>query len=220
MELYILIAIILFFIVILVTFWWFNQKLITLTEFRKIMEKSKDKPFDFIQDRKKEDKKDEKEPYVRLTWDEYFAEVTKVVGGRSTCDRGRSGAVITKNNRILSTGYVGSPSGLPHCDDVGHEFKKIIHKDGTVSNHCVRTSHAEQNAMVQAARYGIAIEGATMYCSMTPCYTCAKMIINAGIRRVVALKDYHDSEDTKRVFEEAGIDLEILDKKVEEYDQQ
>lgn len=218
MELYILITIILLFVAILATLWWFNQKFKTLVELKKSPVKVEEKSFDSTQD-KKEEKKEE-EPYVRWTWDEYFIEVTKVVGGRGTCDRGRSGAVITKNNRILSTGYVGSPCGLPHCDDVGHEFKKTIHDDGSVSNHCVRTTHAELNAIVQAARHGISIEGGTMYCKMVPCYTCAKVIINAGIKRVVAQKDYHTSEDSKRVFEEAGIDLEILDRNVEDYGQQ
>ncbi|MFC1656491.1 cytidine/deoxycytidylate deaminase family protein [Patescibacteria group bacterium] len=161
-----------------------------------------------------------KEPYVRWTWDEYFIEVVKVVGGRSTCDRGRSGCVITKNNRILCTGYIGSPSGIDHCDDIGHEFKKTIHEDGSISNHCVRTSHAEQNAIVQAARYGTSIDGSTIYVNMTPCYTCAKMIISAGIKRVVARKDYHAAEDSKRIFEEAGIDFEIVEKGVLEYSKQ
>lgn len=101
--------------------------------------------------------------YVRPSWDEYFMEIASTVAKRATCDRGRSGCIIVKNRQILVTGYVGSPRGLPHCDDVGHLFKKTIHEDGSVTNHCVRTVHAEQNAITQAARLGIALEGGTLY---------------------------------------------------------
>ncbi len=153
----------------------------------------------------------------RPTWDEYFMEICRVVGNRATCDRGKSGAVIVKDKRIIATGYVGSPVGLPHCDEIGHEFKDTIHADGTITKHCLRTAHAEQNAICQAAKFGIAIDGSTIYCKMTPCYTCAKMMINAGIKRVVADKDYHAGDDTKRVFKEAGIQFEIVDNKVTEY---
>ena len=155
--------------------------------------------------------------YRRYTWDEYFMAVCDTVGGRGTCDRGRSGAVIVKDKRIVSTGYVGSPVGLPHCDEVGHEFKDTVHEDGRVSKHCVRTSHAEQNAICQAARFGVSIDGGTLYCKMTPCYTCAKMIINCGIKRVVAQKDYHAGDDTKRIFREAGIQFDIQDDTLEVY---
>jgi dCMP deaminase len=154
----------------------------------------------------------------RPSWDDYFIEVVKTVAKRATCDRGRSGAIIVKDKRILATGYVGSPTGLPHCDDIGHQFKKVLHEDGSVTNHCVRTVHAEQNAICQAARYGVAINGATMYCTMLPCYTCAKMIINAGIKRVVCIKDYHAGKETKEIFAQAGIALTIMDKEVMKYD--
>jgi len=143
--------------------------------------------------------------------------VCDTVGGRGTCDRGRSGAIIVRDRRIISTGYVGSPAGLKHCDEIGHEFKDTVHEDGHVSKHCVRTIHAEQNAICQAARFGVSIDGGTLYCKMTPCYTCAKMIINVGIKRVVAQKDYHAGDDTKRVFKEAGIQFDILDDTLEEY---
>ncbi len=218
MEIIILVSILLFFVIVLGSIWWFNQKIKKLTERRvsiPINPDEKKEQLDTIHANEVPE-----EPYIRWTWDEYFIELVQVVGGRSTCDRGRSGAVITKNNRILSTGYVGSPAGLEHCDDIGHEFKKTVHGDGKISNHCVRTAHAEQNAIVQAARYGIVIDGSTLYCNMVPCYICAKLIINAGIKRVVARKDYHAADDTKRVFEEASIDFEILDKSVEEYGKQ
>ncbi len=153
----------------------------------------------------------------RLSWDEYFFQICEAVANRATCDRGKSGAVITKDKRILSTGYVGSPIGLPHCDEVGHEFKDTVHEDGRITKHCVRTSHAEQNAICQAARFGISIDGGTLYCTMTPCYACAKMIINSGIVRVVVRQDYQASAESRRIFEEAGIKFEILDDKVKEY---
>ncbi len=156
----------------------------------------------------------------RPSWDDYFMEITRTVARRSTCDRGRSGALIVKNKRILTTGYVGAPAGLPHCDEVGHQLREVLHEDGTRSKHCLRTVHAEQNAIVQAARFGISIEGATIYCTMTPCYTCAKMIINAGIKRVVCEKDYHASRDTKEIFKKAGIELVIKNHEVEKYDDQ
>jgi len=158
--------------------------------------------------------------YERPSWDEYFLKVSDVVAERATCDRGRSGCVIAKDKRILTTGYVGAPAGLPHCDEVGHEMKEVTHEDGSSSNHCVRTTHAEQNAIVQAARLGVSVEGATLYCKMTPCYTCAKMIVNAGIERVVCRKDYHASDATKRIFQKAGVALEIMEEEVEDYENQ
>lgn len=153
---------------------------------------------------------EEKDIYKRPSWDEYFLQMAEMIGSRGTCDRGRAGAVITKDKRILSTGYVGSPVGLPHCDEVGHEMHTVTGEDGTVSRHCIRTAHAEQNAINNAARIGIAIEGGTMYCKMIPCYKCGQSIINAGISRVVALKDYHGANRTKEIFKEAGIEYEIL----------
>ena len=153
----------------------------------------------------------------RPPWDEYFMEICKTVGSRATCDRGKAGAVIVKNKRILSTGYVGSPVGLPHCQEVGHEFIQRINEDGTVSKHCIRTSHAEANAIVQAARHGISIDGSTLYCKMAPCYDCAKLIINAGIKRVVAEMDYHGSTNSKRIFKQAGVKLEIMHNIITKY---
>ena len=97
---------------------------------------------------------------------------------------------------------------------------KVINDDGTESEHCIRTAHAEQNAIVQAARFGVALEGATLYCKMVVCHVCAKMAISAGITRIVAQRDYHASERTKEMFEKAGIKLDIIDKRVEEYARQ
>ena len=156
----------------------------------------------------------------RPGWDEYFMEVCRAIAKRATCDRGKSGCVIAKDCQILATGYVGSPSGLPHCDDVGHDLKKMLHDDGSVTMHCVRTVHAEQNAICQAARRGVAIDGATVYCKMTPCRTCAMMLINCGIKRIVCEKKYHAGAESEAMFKTAGIALEYVDESVERYDNQ
>jgi len=156
---------------------------------------------------------------TRLNWDEYFMKIVDAVSGRSTCDRGRSGSVIVKGRRILTTGYGGAPTGLPHCDDVGHEMKDVMHEDGSISKHCVRTTHAEMNAILQAAKYGTSIDEATIYCSMEPCYNCAKAIINSGIKKVVARKKYHEAEDSRRIFKEAGLELVVINDEMEIYDE-
>jgi dCMP deaminase len=157
---------------------------------------------------------------LRPSWDEYFLEISRTVATRATCDRGRSGCVIVKDRQILVTGYVGAPRGLPHCDDVGHQMKKMVHEDGSVTQHCVRTVHAEQNAITQAARLGISIENATLYCKMTPCRTCAMLIINCGISRVVCEKKYHAGAESEEMFKVAGIKLEFIEEVVEKYDNQ
>lgn len=161
--------------------------------------------------------KDMKDVHKRPSWDEYFMSVVEVVGTRSTCDRGRSGCIIVKDKRILTTGYTGAPPGIAHCDDVGHEMHTVTNEDGSVTKHCIRTTHNEQNAIVQAARFGVNLNGATLYCKMTPCYICAKLIITAGIQRVVAQKDYHASKRSKEIFKEAGIELEIIKEETEIY---
>jgi len=155
--------------------------------------------------------------YKRPTWDEYFMEVMDAVSKRATCDRGRSGCVIAKDNVTLSTGYVGAPAGCPHCDESGHLMKKMIHDDGHISEHCKRTAHAEANAICQAAKNGIAIKGATVYCRMTPCRDCAMLIINSGIAKVVAQRDYHDSAESKEMFKLADVALQILDPETQKY---
>jgi len=157
---------------------------------------------------------------TRPSWDEYFLGIAREVAKRATCNRGKNGCVVVRDKRILTTGYVGSPSGLPHCDDVGHMLRDVIHPDGSISKHCVRTIHAEQNAICQAARFGISLEGATLYCKMEPCFTCAKLIVNVGIKRVVCEKRYHDGKDTRELFKEAGIKFDVLSDEVEEYEGQ
>ncbi len=156
----------------------------------------------------------------RISWDQYFVELMNTVAKRATCDRGRSGCVIVRDKRIVSTGYVGSPPGLPHCDDVGHLMKEVIDEDGTVRKHCVRTIHAEQNAICQAAKHGIPIEGSTLYCRMEPCRVCAMLIISAGIIKVVAQKRYHAAQDTRTMFREAGVELVVVEDELETYTDQ
>ena len=160
------------------------------------------------------------EKYVRPSWDEYFSNMVDAVATRATCDRGRAGCVIVKDKQILVTGYVGSPKGSPHCDDVGHLFKKVIHEDGKITQHCVRTVHAEQNAITQAARRGIALEGSTLYVRMTPCRTCTMLIINTGIERVVCQMKYHAGEESEVMFKEAGIQLDFLSEELLTYEGQ
>jgi len=158
--------------------------------------------------------------HIRPTWDEYFMELANSAAKRATCDRGRSGCIIVRNKQVLVTGYVGSPMGLPHCDDVGHLLKKVTHEDGKVTQHCVRTVHAEQNAICQAARLGISLEGGTLYCRMTPCRTCAMLIINCGISRVVCQRKYHAGTESEGIFRKAGVELDFFNNEVEYYDNQ
>lgn len=122
----------------------------------------------------------------------YFLDLCTVVASRSTCPRASVGAILVKNKHILATGYNGSPMGADHCSDVGCEVE---------GEHCIRTVHAEANAIAQAALHGVSVKGATMYCTHAPCYTCAKLMINSGIVRVIALKDYHASKRSKDLFQ-------------------
>ena len=139
-------------------------------------------------------------PRQRPTWDEYFLDIAFSVAERSTCDRAHVGAVLVRDKRILATGYNGSPAGLPHCDEVGHLM---------VDGHCVRTLHAEQNAIIQCALHGVSSEGATAYVTHQPCLTCAKMLINAGIERVVYAGSYLDT-NSRLFLAEAHVRLEHL----------
>ena len=155
--------------------------------------------------------------YIRPSWDDYFMEVAEAISKRGTCDRGRSGCVIAKDNQLLVTGYVGSPAGFPHCDEVGHQMKKLIHEDGSITEHCVRTVHAEQNAITQAARRGVSIEGATVYARMTPCRVCAMLLINAGVKRICCERKYHAGAESEQMFRKAKIKLEYKFDEVQKY---
>jgi dCMP deaminase len=156
---------------------------------------------------------------VRPSWEEYWMKMVDAAAERGTCDRGKSGAVLvdSHNNRVLSTGYVGAPRGLPHCDDVGHLIRSVTYEDGSVHHSCVRTAHAERNAIVQAACTGVAIEGATLYCTMEPCISCATDIINAKIVKVVAKFLYHGGELTREWFKVAGVELKVLNQNLATY---
>lgn len=123
----------------------------------------------------------------RPNWHEYFAEITKVVATRTTCDRGiKKGCVIVKDNRILATGYAGSPPGMGHCNEIGHLM---------VKGHCLRTIHAERNALNFAAKYGVSVDGATAYVTDSPCYHCSKDLVAAGIKTIIILNnEYHSNE--------------------------
>jgi len=130
-------------------------------------------------------------PADRPSWDEYFLEIARTVASRSTCLRRRVGAVLVRDKRILATGYNGAPSGLPHCAEVGCLRERLGIAAGERHEMC-RGSHAEQNVLVQAARYGIAVEGATLYCTNEPCSICTKLLINAGIKEIVYENPYPD----------------------------
>ena len=128
---------------------------------------------------------------ARPSWDEYFMEITRLVVSRSTCLRRQVGAIIVKDKKILATGYNGAPSGLPHCLEQGCLREQMGIPSGERHELC-RGLHAEQNAIIQAAYYGVSINGATLYCTNLPCIICTKMLINAGIARVVYEQGYAD----------------------------
>mgnify|MGYP000844627040 CR=1 FL=1 len=144
--------------------------------------------------------------HKRPGWDEYFMQVAQVVATRSTCLRRNIGAVIVRDKRILATGYNGAPTGLKHCAEVGCLKDRLNVPSGERQELC-RALHAEQNAIVQAARYGAVIEGASIYSTTEPCSMCAKMIINAGIRRVVYRDPYPDAL-SRDLLSEAGVAVE------------
>ena len=156
----------------------------------------------------------------RPPWDDYFLDLVSQVASRATCDRGRSGCVVVRDKRIICTGYVGSPPGLAHCDEVGHLLKQVVDEDGTVRKHCVRTIHAEQNAICQAARHGLSLEGTTLYCTMEPCRSCAMLILSVGIHRVVARRLYHAAGESREMLAAGGVELFVAEEVVEEYGDQ
>ncbi|MGC4113648.1 MAG: cytidine/deoxycytidylate deaminase family protein [Myxococcales bacterium] len=134
----------------------------------------------------------------RNDWDLYFMEIARVVASRATCDRKHVGAVIVRDRTILSTGYNGSIRGLPHCDEVGHMME---------NGHCVATIHAEANAILQAAKNGVAIDKSEIFITASPCWPCFKLIANAGIKRIVFGEFYRD----ERIFEYAQkLEMELV----------
>lgn len=142
----------------------------------------------------------------RPSWDQYFMEVALVVAKRSTCRRHQIGAIVVKDKRILATGYNGAPMGLPHCIDIGCLRDQLGIASGERHEIC-RGLHAEQNAIAQCAFHGIAVKGGTLYCTHQPCILCAKLIINAGISRVVYLHGYPD-QFARETLEAANVETE------------
>ncbi len=140
----------------------------------------------------------------RPSWDAYFMQIAHLVATRATCPRRSVGALIVKDRHILATGYNGAPSGLPHCPEDGgiNDWPKGCLRAG----HCIRSLHAEQNALLQAAKFGISCDGATMYVTCQPCNACAKMVINGGISRVIYEGDYPD-EFSKELFRESNMEV-------------
>lgn len=140
------------------------------------------------------------EKCYRPNWDDYFMAITRIVALRGTCDRLRSGAILVKKNRIISTGYNGSPPGLPHCDEVGHLLEE---------GHCIRTIHSEHNAILQAATAnGVNTDGSTMYTKYNPCLHCSKYVIAAGVKRVVIGKLYR-GEKAVEYLKAAGLQIDF-----------
>ncbi len=142
----------------------------------------------------------------RPTWDQYFIEITHLVSTRSTCMRRKVGALLVKDRNILATGYNGAPSGIRHCEEVGCLREQMNVPSGERHELC-RGLHAEQNAIIQAARHGINIEGSTLYCTTMPCIICTKMLINAGIRRIVYNEGYSDQLASQMLEE---VDIEVV----------
>lgn len=138
----------------------------------------------------------------RIPWDQYFMAQSLLISTRSTCTRLAVGATIVRNKRVISGGYNGSVSGDVHCSDEGCKV---------VDGHCVRTVHAEANAILQCAKFGASTEGADIYVSYFPCLQCTKMIIQAGIKNVYYLHDYRTSEYAKELISHAGISIKKVD---------
>jgi len=134
----------------------------------------------------------------RPDWDEYFLKLAMLASERATCPRMHCGCVLVKNKNVIATGYNGSIPGDDHCEDAGCMM---------VDNHCVRTVHAEMNALIQAARRGHAVEGASAYITNMPCTTCSKALITAGVKRVVVFSDYHDTL-AESFFSKAGVKID------------
>ena len=147
------------------------------------------------------------EKMKRPTWDEYFMEMAELTAKRSTCMRRSVGAVIVKDKRAIATGYNGAPKGIRHCEDRGGCLRQKLGVPSGQRHELCMALHAEQNAIIQAAKLGVSIDGATLYCTHQPCSVCAKMIINAGIQRVVYQEGYPD-DFSLAIFKEAGVRLE------------
>ncbi len=147
---------------------------------------------------------------TRISWDEYFMEMAKLAAKRSTCLRRQVGAVIVQDKHVVATGYNGAPKGIPHCAEMGGCYREQNNIPSGERHELCRALHAEQNAIIQAATYSQGIEGATMYITHQPCVICAKMIINAGIERIVVNEGYPDQMAVD-ILEEAGLKIVKID---------
>lgn len=145
----------------------------------------------------------------RPSWDEYFMQMAELTAQRSTCLRRQVGAIIVKEKHIIATGYNGAPKGLPHCEELGGCLREKLEIPSGERHELCRALHAEQNAIIQAATLGQSIEGATIYITHQPCIICAKMIINAGISRIVIKRGYPD-EMSRGMLREAGLKVELI----------
>ncbi len=145
----------------------------------------------------------------RPSWDEYFMKMAQLAASRSTCLRRQVGAVIVKDRHVIATGYNGAPKGLPHCADIGGCLREQLGVPSGERHELCRALHAEQNAIIQAATLAQSIEGATIYVTNQPCSICAKMIINAGIERIVVEDGYPDKM-AQDMLREAGLAIEML----------
>lgn len=145
----------------------------------------------------------------RPSWDEYFMQMAELTAQRSTCLRRQVGAIIVKEKHIIATGYNGAPKGLPHCEELGGCLREKLEIPSGERHELCRALHAEQNAIIQAATLGQSIEGATIYITHQPCIICAKMIINAGISRIVIRRGYPD-EMSRGMLREAGLKVELI----------
>lgn len=148
---------------------------------------------------------------TRPSWDEYFIKIAALVSERSTCLRHHVGAIIVKERRVLTTGYNGAPAGTRDCLELGCLRNELKIPSGERHEIC-RAIHAEQNAIIQAGKYGENVQGGTIYCTHSPCIICAKMIINAGIKRFVTYGNYPDIGGVKELLKEAGVELFVIDK--------
>jgi len=147
----------------------------------------------------------------RPSWDEYFIKIAVLVSERSTCLRHHVGAIIVKDRRVLTTGYNGAPAGTKDCLELGCLRNELNIPSGERHEIC-RAIHGEQNAIIQAAKYGQDIQGSTMYCTHSPCIICAKMIINAGIKKIVTYGNYPDIGGVQDLLKEAGVELIKVDR--------
>jgi len=155
---------------------------------------------------------------MKPNWDEYFLNFLDIIAKRATCDRGYNSALIVdSDNQIVASGYVGSPSKMPECNEAGHDFYTMIY-NGKETKHCRRTSHAEMNAIAQAAKRGVSTNNCKIYVKMVPCWECAKLLVTCGIKKIICQYDYQASESSKELFNKTEVELVIINKEEINYE--